>query len=207
MKNLVIIEALLLLIVMQVTTSAQDDNNLFHKGRWELNFTGSLGSIAESMDFSSEYGSYNSSDSHSYFELGIIPAYYLFDGLSIEPEINMMAFEGSQPAFLFLGNLSYTMKVKNSIVFPYVRAGYGVSNSFQFPVNRSLSKMSNSLDIGVLNLGGGIKVSLSEKVLLRTEVNYRSFSYSHDANSLYYNASSDYNVSSIALLFGFSILL
>lgn len=207
MKNLVITGTLLLLVLMQVTTSAQDENNLFHKGRWELNFTGSLGSIAESMDISSEYGSFNSSDSHSYFELGVIPAYYLTDGLSIEPEINMMAFEGTQPAFLFLGNLSYTMYIKNSIVFPYIRAGYGVSNSFQFPVNRSISRMSNSLDIGVLNLGGGIKVSLSEKVLLRTEVNYRSFSYSHDQDSFYYSTSSDYNISSLALLFGFSILL
>lgn len=205
MKNLVLV--LFILFAAQILTPAQTDNNLFHKGSWELNFTGSLGSIESSAEYSSSYFSGEESESRKYFELGITPAYYLIDALSIEPEINIFALEKSQPSFLFLGNLAYTFKIKNSNVYPFLRAGYGISNSIQIPVNRDISRMSNSLDIGILNLGGGIKVSLSESVLLRTELNYRKFTYTNDDSNIFYNSSYTYKLSSIALLLGFSILL
>lgn len=59
------------------------------------------------------------------------------------------------------------------------------------------------MNIGVLNLGAGLKTMLTENVLLRTEINYRKFTYNEDND--YYNYKLD--ASSFALIFGFSFLL
>ena len=202
MKNLLILT--ILVFSMQLLVGAQTKSTAFNQGSWELNFTGSLGSIESKTESSSIYFSGSHSESQTYFQLGIIPAYYIIEGLSFEPEINILAIENTEPSFLFLGNLAYTFKIESSHFFPFVRAGYGITNAFQFPVNGTLiQRISSSLDIGVLNLGAGLKTLLTESVLLRTEINYRKFSYSEDSGYVNYS----YDLSSIALVFGFSVLL
>jgi opacity protein-like surface antigen len=205
MKNFFLIKVLVLLFAVQIIASGQSGSTIFKQASWELNFTGSLGSIESNEEISSSYYYYNGSDSESrtYLQLGIIPAYYLIDGLAIEPEINMLAVETQKPAFLLIGNLAYTINLESSRFFPFIRAGYGITNSLQIPVNGNLSRMSSDMDIGVLNLGAGLKTLLTENILLRTEINYRKFSYSDGDD--YYSYSMD--VSSIALVFGFSVLL
>ena len=201
MKNLMFL--IVLVFLVQLTISAQSAGTAFNQGSWELNFTGSLGSIESKTESSSIYFSGSHSESQTYFQLGIIPAYYVTEGLSIEPEISVLAIEKTEPSFLFLGNLAYTFKIESAHFFPFIRAGYGITNAFQFPVNGTLiQRISNSLDIGVLNLGAGMKMLLTESVLFRSEINYRKFSYSE--NSDYGNYS--YDLSSIALVFGFSVL-
>ena len=204
MKKLVILSMFVLLFVVQIT-SGQTKSTIFKQASWELNFTGSLGSIESQSEYSSSYYYFRGSDSESrtYFQLGIIPAYYLTDGLAIEPEINLLAVEKEEPALLLLGNLAYTVNLENSRFYPFIRAGYGITNSVQIPVNGNLSKISGDMDIGVLNLGAGIKTLLTENILLRTEINFRKFSYSDEGTGYKYSM----NISSIALIFGFSVLL
>ncbi len=194
----------LLTIAAIQSVQAQTENTLFAKASWELNFTGSLGSIESSEEMTSAYyqnGSF--SESRKYFELGIIPAYYLIDGLAFEPEVNILTVESIKPSFLLIGNISYTFNVKSSYLFPFLRAGYGVTNSFQIPVTGDLSRASEKMDIGVINLGAGLKTLLSENILLRTELNYRKYSYSQD--EMYYKYT--LSLSSVALVFGVSVLL
>ena len=204
MKKLVISAIIVLSFGVQMA-SGQSTSAVFKQASWELNFTGSLGSIESQAEYSSSYYYFQGSDSESrmYIQLGIIPAYYLTDGLAIEPEINLLAVESEDPAFLLLGNLAYTLNIENSRFFPFLRAGYGITNSVQIPVNGNLSKLSGDMDIGVLNLGGGLKTLLTENILLRTEINYRKFSYSKEGTGYTYSM----HISSIALVFGFSVLL
>ena len=205
MKPSISVLLLLILLLIPGFLSAQSAASPFHQGSWEFNLTGSFGSINNETEFSSAFYNGSVSEDFKYFQIGIIPGYYITQGLSFEPEINMFAIEGSKPAYMLLGNVGYTFTIENSMFYPFVHAGYGVTNAFQIPVNTSLSLMSHKLDIGVLNLGAGLKTKLSESILLRTEINYRKYSYSPD--EAVYGASYSMNLSSIALVFGFSFLL
>ncbi len=205
MKSTISVLLLSILLLVPNSLSAQNANSAFHQGSWEFNLTGSLGSINSESKFSSSYYNGSNSEDYKYFQLGIIPGYYITQGLSFEPEINIFAIEQSSPAYMLLANLGYTFTIENSIVYPFVHAGYGVTNAFQVPINTSLALMSHDLDIGVLNLGAGIKTRFTESILLRTEINYRKYSYSPDASL--YGISYSMNLSSVALVFGFSYLL
>ncbi len=203
MKSIFLVLLLTAILLLQSSAPAQVSNSAFHKGSWELNLTGSLGSINTQSEYS--YLSYSSSHSENvkYFQLGVIPAYYITQGLSFEPEINIFTLEGMNPAYMLLGSLGYTFKLDNPMFYPFVHAGYGITNAFQVPLNSGLSLASDKMDIGVLNLGAGLKTMLGEGILLRTEINYRSFSNSTDESGF----SSSYTLSSVALVFGFSFLL
>lgn len=195
----------LLIFAAQIITPAQTKSSAFTKGSWELNFTGSIGGANSKEEVTSSYHNSDGSNSESlnYFQLGIIPALYVVKGISIEAEINILTLESHKPAFLLLGNISYTLNPGSSHFFPFIHAGYGVTNSLQIPVTGGLSRFSERMNIGVLNLGAGLKTMLTENVLLRTEINYRKFTYNEDND--YYNYKLD--VSSFALIFGFSFLL
>lgn len=189
---------------------------IFHKGNWELNFSASIGNLSTTKSSSSSgaYSSYSGEKTESmfYVQLGVIPAYFFTDGLSFEPEINLLIQnqEGvdNKPALSFLGNLSYTFNIPNKKFAPFIRAGYGISNSVQIPaVIGGLGRVSDKLDVGVLNAGAGIKILVSEKILIRTELNYRRYSYGIDSNMSYFSYSYDYTLNSISGVFGLSILL
>ena len=137
-------------------------NAIFHAGNWELNFSASIGNLNTSSKSSSSgtYGSYSDDDSYSlfYIQLGVIPAYFFTDGLAFEPEINVL-FQSqenveSKPSFSFLGNFAYNFNMPGKNFAPYVRAGYGISNSMQIPaVIGGLARVSDDLNVNILNAG------------------------------------------------------
>lgn len=196
----------------------QDDSSraIFHKGCWELNFSASIGNLTTSTSSSSSgtYSSYSSNKSTSmfYVQLGVIPAYFVTDGLAIEPEVNVLIQnqEGlkSKPAISLLANLAYSFNLSQKNFAPFIRIGYGISNSLQVPVViGGLARVSDNLDVNIINAGGGLKFLVAQNLLIRTELNYRRFSYSNDSNSIYYSSSYDYTLTSISGIFGISILL
>lgn len=183
---------------------------IFNKGDWELNFSVSIGNLTSTRS-STAYYIGEMSTSLFYIQLGVIPAYFFTDGLSFEPEINLLIQnqEGAdnKPTLSFLGNLSYSFNIANKKFAPFIRAGYGISNSIQMPsVIGGLFRVSDKLDVGIMNAGAGLKILLSEHVLFRTEINFRRYSYKYESSSLYLQYSSDYTISSISGIFGFSIL-
>jgi hypothetical protein len=202
-----------------VTLAQVDDSSrtgIFNKGDWELNFSAGIGDLTSSSKSSSTstYGSYTNDNSESWFflQLGIIPAYFITEGLSIEPEINLLIQKEedkeSQTASSFLANLSYTFNIPDKNFAPFIRIGYGISNSLQFPTTLGdLMKISEDFDVTILNAGAGLKVLLSPSVIFRTEINYRRHSYNRESSNGGYNFSSENTLSSITGIFGFSILL
>lgn len=201
--------SILLICVFTISNFAQTKYQ-FSQGKWELSLSGSVGSMKMESEYKSSFSSSirTNSDSRTYFQLNVSPAYFVIEGLSVEPEIDFLLMEGGKPAFLFLGNVSYSIFLENSFIAPFVRAGYGISNSVAFPFQPGfISRVSNKLDVPILNIGVGLKLAVAENVLIRTELNYRSLSYT--ANYSGYNniSSNKYTYSFITMLFGFSVLL
>jgi opacity protein-like surface antigen len=176
----------------------------FKKGDVELSFSGSLGSNTITESSSGGY-SFSNSSTEKYLFFSVSPGYYLLDGLSVEPEISFTANQHEQPAQYLLLNLSYTYLLPNSREALFLRAGYGISNSVQMPVlGAAVVHTSDKFNVGVLNLGAGAKFLVTQSVILRAEVNYRSHTWSNDEG---YGYSDDYAYSNVGLLVGFSILL
>ena len=139
---------------------------MFHAGNWEMNFSASIGNLTTSTSSSSSgaYGSSSDSKSSSmfYVQLGVIPAYFVSDGLSIEPEVNVLfqSQEGveSKPSLSFLANVAYNFNLPQKHFAPFIRIGYGISNSLQIPVViGGLARVSDDLDVKILNAGVGLK--------------------------------------------------
>lgn len=213
--------AVVVCMILQFTalTFAQIDDSsrigIFKKGNWELNFSASIGNLTSTRSSSSSgmYGSSSDSKSSSmfYVQLGVIPAYFLTDGLSIEPEINVLiqSQEGvdSKPSLSFLANLSYTFNLPEKKFAPFIRIGYGISNSIQIPaVIGGLGRVSDELEVNILNAGAGFKFLISRNLLIRTELNFRRCSYGSESSGSFYSMSYDYSITSISGIFGFSVL-
>ena len=199
---------------------AQVDNSLqtgiFKKGDWELNFSASIGNLTSSQTSTNigTYGTFTNekSTSLSYIQLGVIPAYFVTDGLSIEPEINVLiqSQEGvnNKPSLSFLANLAYNFSIPEKKFAPFIRVGYGISNSIPYPsVIGELVRVTDDLDVGVINAGAGLKFLISEHLLFRTEINFRRFAYTVENRYSGSKYSNDYKLTSISGIFGFSVLL
>lgn len=192
---------IVLILVLSGTSIAQ------HKGDVELSISGTLGSTSASSGG-------GSSDS-KYAVLSVSPGVYLLDGLSIEPEIGWVAVQNESPSWLLLGNVSYTYPGidQDHRVAPFIRVGYGLSNSYQILATQLLFRASDKLDVKVFNVGAGAKVVVVPKAFLRAEVYYRTFSWSYDWSSYNYSSggyvarTTDYKFSSLGVLMGMSIIL
>lgn len=196
MKKLLLLSA----IVLLCTSNAFSQ---FKAHDWELGLSGMFGSVTDKQESSG----HEVSDDQSFMSLSIQPAYYIIDGLFFEPEIGITASEGNQPGFFLLGNIGYTYLAKGSQIAPYARIGYGVSNSIGVPTINSYIRSSDDMNVGVFNLGAGVKYLVTKSVNLRAEINYRQFKRSEEEE--YYNQSYtiDYTKSYITLWFGFSVNL
>lgn len=177
----------------------------FQQGDVEIAFSGNFGSLETSRTS----GGSTQSESSTYFNLSITPGYYVANGFSIEPEFALLAVEDEEPAQYVLGNISYTYRLPESDVALFGRAGYGVSNSIQFPVPGGINlRISDKFDVGVLNLGAGVKYVIKNAVALRTEMNYRRHSWTTESFSFFGGSfKSERTYTNIGLLFGFSVLL
>ena len=154
------------------------------------------------------------STSRNYMVLSVSPAYYIIDGLSIEPEYNLNAVEGSQPSHSILLNLSYTYFVEGTKIAPFVHAGYGISNSQGIPsLPNVMVRVSDKMDVTILNAGGGLKILVGSGAALRFEVNYRSYRWDEEySNNIYYptytsTTKEKYTNSHIGMLVGISLEL
>jgi hypothetical protein len=178
----------------------------FTKGSWELNFSGDMGSMSsttknESAGYSSEYSS-----DHTYFQLHLIPGYFLIDGLSFEPELDFLFVEDSKPSYSLIPILSYTYLIpSNPNLAIYVRGGYGLTNSYNY--FGALLRQSSDLDIEVINVGAGIKILATENFCIRTEINYRRSSNTEGNPTNNPSYSITQTLSNIRVLFGLSLLL
>ena len=109
----------------------------FKQGAFEFSFAANVGESNNSVkeiytyynyyDSSYQLNDNNYSDGSLYVQLGASLGYYILDGLSIEPELNIN-IPFAQTSISLLGNLCYTFSVPQTNVYPFVKAGYGLSN-------------------------------------------------------------------------------
>lgn len=171
----------------------------FDAGESELG--GSLG--LGSTTYESTYRNFSSSSSYNFFMLSMLYSYYVIGGFSLEPHLIFYAIEKSNPTFLFLLNLSYTLTIPSFFLFPYGMIGYGLSNGMSNNMPYMLFRNSDKFDIGLLNIGAGVKTMIGNSGIIRAELNYRSFNKSDSEGN--FNASYKHNI--ISILIGFSLLL
>jgi opacity protein-like surface antigen len=177
------------------------------RGSWELSLAGNMGIYSTSSEYTSAgRTTTNDGEALGYFGLDLRAGYYVVDGLSVEPEIYMLAVEKSPPAFNIGANASYTFTIRDSPVKPFVIAGYGIGNGVPV-MQRIMGRTSSEFDIPVLRVGGGLKVFLSQQVALKAEYRYERFSY--EETSTYYSYTSTlkrtWNYHNV--LFGVSVFL
>lgn len=184
----------------------------FKKGDVELSFSGSFSSLTSqtTATTNSTYysGSTTNSDTRTSAYLSVAPGYYFLDNFSIEGEFGISAIEKVQPAQYLLLNLAYTYLIPDSKAALFAHAGYGLSNSVALSYfNNYLVRTSDGFDVGIINLGAGMKFLMTSHVLLHTEVNYRIHNWSNEFSLFGITGKEDMKYSNISLLFGFSILI
>lgn len=188
------------LAIVVLDASAQTE-----RGSWEVSAACNLGSTSSSYESTGGGQTHSgSSEATGFFALDFRAGGYLADGFSIEPEVYVLAVEKELPSFNLGGNVAYTFTIPESIVKPFVIAGYGIGNAAPI-MQRLLGRSSDELDIPVLRVGGGIKVFVSKSVALKVE--YRYERYTQEETTQIFNSS--YTSTSTSnyhnVLFGFSV--
>jgi len=130
--------------------------------------------------------------------------FFLHDGLEIEPELVFFVPDESDVPYMVNGNVAYNF-LSSSKAYPFLLVGYGIANTVPFfgiPFSRY------DFTVGVLNIGGGMKALLSERVAIRVEYRFQKFSGEGPQQGYYpyvYTSKADYQLHTFQ--FGFSVLL
>ena len=159
------------------------------------------------MTLSGSYQNYSSgseSQSTGAFLLSPRVGFFVVGGLEIEPEVIALFASGADPVYNLNGLLSYNFPAVGNAA-PFVVIGYGIANTVPF-FHVPLTKMDFTVD--VLNIGGGVKVFVTEDVALRLEYRYQGFS-GQGSTVAYgffsYTEKVDMRIHTVE--FGFSVLL
>lgn len=201
MKNIVFFCSFLFLCTP--CSGQEAHTTLFHSGAVELNFLLDAGKMTTTYE--SGFPSGSESNSSTYFNLSVLPGFFIAEGFSIEPEVSFLAVEKAKPAYSIIPNISYTYLLPGSRTAVYARTGYGLSNSYS--LFGLLLRQSNKIDVGIFNVGAGIKYLVTDGATLRMELNYKSTNHEEETNYGGYNNSASTTVESIRILMGFSLLL
>ena len=209
-----------ILLTMTVFLIGSTAFSQIEKGTFEISVFGTAGSVKytiESTEVTTDpySGTQKSTHKHSpdaekYLMMFFRPGYYIIDNLAIEPEITWTTMDGTEPSLNFSGNISYNLAIPNSSLTPFLFIGYGIGNSM--PFNRTLLyRMTDDMDIKLLNIGAGLKTHLGERIAFRVEYRYQKYSWESEYSYSYASFSSkstdkhDYNFHNI--FFGFSFFI
>ena len=200
MKRIIRVLAISLLITSGYAQVNEKPERQFYKqGDWEFRYSSNIGSISiQTID--PTY--YNYEENGIYLNIGIATGFYIINGLSIEPELDInLCSEGL--SLSVLGNLCYTFYIPQKNIYPYVKLGYGVSND-----PKNTEDLFENLDFKTVNAGAGVKFMYFPDMAFVAEINYRNLSGS---TTFYQGTPDSYTTEStssiIAVLVGISILL
>ena len=181
---------LLLLLCAAASSTAQP---LPEGKRFEMSLSGGY------QSFSAGSGSSSSSIFYISPRLG----FFLVEGLELEPEFSGIFVGGGDPGYMVNGNLAYNTRLQGKAL-GFLLAGYGAAN--RVPVGGTLSGYYRTT-LGVLNLGAGIKVLLSDDIAIRTELRYQRFTGSRTDDFSWggVGGSQEYDLRLLSFQFGISI--
>jgi Outer membrane protein beta-barrel domain len=209
MKRLVFVLTTFLIITSGYAQVDEKSERKFYKqSDWEFGFSSNIGSSTvktvqpEGWNNGLPYGSYEYTENWLYLNLGVSTGFYLFNGLSIEPELDINSYAETISVSI-LGNLCYTFYLPQKKIFPYVKLGYGLSN---YPENSV--DIFNNIDFKTINVGAGVKLMYYSGMTFRVELNYRNL---NGSNTFYPDQPDSYTIetttSVISISLGVSILL
>ena len=226
MKKIILLSVIIPAMYIHPQVREIESRTYFKQGDIEANISTNLGVGFSTTNSTNTYKNYNYYDS-SYVtetyksEYSDRPFNFLitasigvciFDGLNVEPEVDLNLFGGEEVSISLLGNLTYNFSIPKQNVFPFIKIGYGVSNYFfDYDYNYSSGAGNNSLDTKIINAGAGLKLVYSSGMAMKLEINYKHYSYSN-SNSYgdqYYQNSyeSDTVMDALTISIGYSILL
>ena len=200
MKRIIRVLAISLLITSGYAQVNEKPERQFYKqGDWEFRYSSNIGSISiQTID--PTY--YNHTENGIYLNLGLSTGFYIINGLSIEPELDInLCSEGF--SLTVLGNLCYTFNIPQKNIYPYIKLGYGLSND-----PKNTEDLFENLDFKTVNAGAGVKFMYFPDMAFVVEINYRNLS----GSTTFYQGTPDaYTTEStssiISVLVGISILL
>lgn len=198
MKRFLVV--LIAVLFLEIPVNAQ-----FRKDNFEVGLSSSFGTLSASNTnpYLQNYSTY-----YFTFLSGFV-GYYLFDGLSIEPEFGIFAVENNTPSQFLIGNISYTKLRKNSPFAFFGKIGFGISNSIILTyIDKPLITNPDNFDTKIVSIGMGVKYILDYQIVLRGEFNYKFQSRSITAGPIsgkMYNYDAKYETFSLVL--GASFLL
>ena len=202
LKFLLSVLALHLLLVS--STDAQEMKNPFAKGAWELSIVGGYSSIDSQTDYSSNGYNNHYSSSSKIFSLSAMTGYYVYDGISVEPELQMTLIKDEEPAYSVIVGAAYTYFVSKNNIGIFLKGGVGLSNSITaLSISPYLVRIKSGFDVKIYKFSTGLKILVSDDVIIRTELEYKSSSY--EESSKY--SKTDNTFSEFIVKFGFSVLL
>ncbi|MFA6598135.1 MAG: outer membrane beta-barrel protein [Ignavibacteriaceae bacterium] len=181
---------MIIIIATATTLFAQPSEN----NNRELSLSGSY----------QNYSSGSSSSGSSAILLSPRLGFYVHKGLELEPELLFMMSTGSDLVYMLNGNVSYNFIARGKTV-PFLLIGYGLANTvpfFNVPMTRT------DFNVGVLNIGMGVKIFLKEDIALRIEYRYQKYSGQGETVSYgYYSYTQKVDTRINSVQFGFSIFL
>ncbi len=199
MKRIIRVLAIFLIITSgYAQVNEKPERQFYRQGDWEFRYSSNIGSISiQTIDLTY----YNYEENGIYLNIGIATGFYIINGLSIEPELDInLCSEGL--SLSVLGNLCYTFYIPQKNIYPYIKLGYGVSND-----PKNTDELFAKLDFKTINSSAGVKFMYFQGMAFITEINYRNLSGS---NIFYPGTPDSYTTESkssiISVLVGISIL-
>ena len=207
-----------IVIYLSASTNAQvmiiPERRNYNQFDWEVTNSFSLGMSKTSIDrgSSNEAGYYYNDPGENtfYSESALAIGFFIFDGLSVEPEIDFN-FLTDEASVSIIGNLCYTLSIPRKNIYPYFKIGYGISgfesNNYYY-YDSDTGGLFESLESGVLSSSIGLKIVNSSTNAFRLELNYKRFNNSVSFFDTFYQSTQQYDISTdaISIVFGYSFL-
>jgi hypothetical protein len=196
-------------IMVLVILVSEIGRSQFTSGDIELSMTGGVGFTTRTIVYdrtSSDSVSQKTINNCLTLSLGF--GLFIVDGLSFEPEIGLSMYRSTKPIHSMIANLVYTFLTPRTSTAMFFKCGYGTSNAYEFPGENAVANVrSKRLEAGILNIGMGAKTMLSERTVLRVELNYRSQTYVPGSTDGEVPLNTQYSYVNYSLLMGWSVIL
>jgi opacity protein-like surface antigen len=122
----------------------------------------------------------------------------------IEPEFMLVKPESVTPTYLFNGNLAYNFKLSSGSASPFILAGYDITNCSP---GVGVLIVNYDTTIGVLNLGGGLKILVAKNVAVRVEYRYQKFTTEKSLSIYGFSSAASVDINNHTMNVGFSVIL
>ncbi len=201
----------LFIIILMLSGTTIFSYGQFERKAVEMSLSGTLGSNKVTMNNGG-----SSSEAQAYLFLASSVEYYIMDGISIGPQVGLLAVERDPPSQSVLVNISYTRCINDSKAALFIRGGAGKANSVSIPFYGGVlpARIDKEWIVDVYTGGAGVKFIISDAAALRLEANYRVEKFSRDnyiylgyPSNLFQYRAQEISYNNTTLLMGFSVLL